>query len=553
MTPSHPRLPPELQLHILTLSLPPPTQHRTLCVVFSRFSLVSPLWRHAAQAILFGRLRYVLGWRQYGHTVGRHFRALGKAADEYKARKVGDRLRWLKARGVVLRQVEVSLLLFVLPDRVRNEEDEVWRLVKEMGETVEEVTVKYDPEGAVRLDEFLTAFPRVRRLYLQSETMSDPPTLPCSFFSSSPSGFKPNPAPPPPLPPLLSTLKHLYLTRIAFDRFPPSPLPSLLALSLTDVTFNSSSLPSSTIDSLFSFSPSLVVFSWVSRSPRLTRATFANAPLSLQSVTLSDSGRLPDSTRLLRAVRAFPGALGSLALVGFEKKHPGMGLGNVKAWCKAKGTFFSIRDSSEDEGWEDDFEEDNPEDEPSLHLPSATILFSRLLPSARALPLRAQPILPLFPTRTLTTSSAYPSKMAAATHHTDANCIFCKIVKGDIPSFKLVETESVLSFLDVGPLSKGHALVIPKYHGVKLHDIPDEHLGELLVVAKKVAVAQGLENYNILQNNGKIAHQVVEHVHFHVIPKPSASDDEGLVIGWPTKPADMDALKKYAEELKSRL
>ncbi|KIO33981.1 hypothetical protein M407DRAFT_166191 [Tulasnella calospora MUT 4182] len=136
---------------------------------------------------------------------------------------------------------------------------------------------------------------------------------------------------------------------------------------------------------------------------------------------------------------------------------------------------------------------------------------------------------------------------------TDENCLFCKIIAGQIPSVKLIETEHSYSFLDIFPLAKGHALVIPKYHGVKLHDIPDEYLSDTLAIAKKVAIASGFVDYNILQNNGRNAHQVVDHVHFHIIPKPSKSDEEGLVIGWPMKPADQDALKAYAEELKPKL
>lgn len=62
--------------------------------------------------------------------------------------------------------------------------------------------------------------------------------------------------------------------------------------------------------------------------------------------------------------------------------------------------------------------------------------------------------------------------------------------------------------VDIGPLSPGHALVIPKYHAAKLHELPDDHLAELLPVAKKLAIATGAENYNILQNNGRPAHQV---------------------------------------------
>ncbi|KAK7689953.1 Adenosine 5'-monophosphoramidase [Cerrena zonata] len=134
-----------------------------------------------------------------------------------------------------------------------------------------------------------------------------------------------------------------------------------------------------------------------------------------------------------------------------------------------------------------------------------------------------------------------------------ASCIFCKIIKGEIPSFKLIETDLSYSFLDIGPLSKGHALVIPKDHTVKMHELPDNYLADVLPVAKKIAVALGAENYNILQNNGRIAHQEVDHVHFHVIPKPSATDEEGLVIGWPAQKADMDDLKKFHQEVLSKL
>ena len=70
-----------------------------------------------------------------------------------------------------------------------------------------------------------------------------------------------------------------------------------------------------------------------------------------------------------------------------------------------------------------------------------------------------------------------------------------------------------MQLADIGPISEGHALVIPKYHGAKLDEIPDEHLTELLPVAKKIAIATGAEQYNVLQNNGRMAHQMVDHVH----------------------------------------
>ena len=160
---------------------------------------------------------------------------------------------------------------------------------------------------------------------------------------------------------------------------------------------------------------------------------------------------------------------------------------------------------------------------------------------------------------------------------------------GEIPSYKLVENDLVYSFLDIGPLSRGHALVIPKCaptpplsihvqlnhqppdHSEKMHELPDEYLSATLPVAKQIALAVGADNYNILQvrvhlyppypnpgftvsqNNGRLAHQEVNHVHFHVIPKPSASEDEGLVIGWPTHKVSQDDLKQLHEELLSKL
>ncbi|CAI4213316.1 unnamed protein product [Parascedosporium putredinis] len=105
--------------------------------------------------------------------------------------------------------------------------------------------------------------------------------------------------------------------------------------------------------------------------------------------------------------------------------------------------------------------------------------------------------------------------------------------------------------MDINPLSRGHALVIPKYHGAKLGDIPDDHLSEILPVVKKLAVATEAIDFNVLQNNGSIAHQQVHHVHFHMIPKPSI--EEGLGISWPAQATDMDKLKALFEHLKSKM
>ncbi|KAK9475390.1 hit family 1 [Dipodascopsis tothii] len=135
------------------------------------------------------------------------------------------------------------------------------------------------------------------------------------------------------------------------------------------------------------------------------------------------------------------------------------------------------------------------------------------------------------------------------------SCIFCKIIQGEIPCFKLYESTKVLAFLDIGALSDGHALVIPKHHAMKMHDIPDDQLAEMLPTAKKIAKALGNGDpefqYNLLQNNGRLAHQQVDHVHLHIIPKPSEA--EGLGVRWNAKGSSMDEIKKTFEELKARL
>jgi histidine triad (HIT) family protein len=121
--------------------------------------------------------------------------------------------------------------------------------------------------------------------------------------------------------------------------------------------------------------------------------------------------------------------------------------------------------------------------------------------------------------------------------------IFDKILSGDIPSYKVYEDDHVLAFLDIGPLSEGHTLVIPKERKAFLHQLSDEAsaaIGRVLPrLCRAVMRATGATDYNILQNNGSKAHQVVMHVHFHIIPKFGG---EGLGILWPAgRLADSDA------------
>ena len=111
--------------------------------------------------------------------------------------------------------------------------------------------------------------------------------------------------------------------------------------------------------------------------------------------------------------------------------------------------------------------------------------------------------------------------------------VFGKILDGEIPCHRVYEDEHVLAFLDVGPLSEGHVLVIPKERKAYLHELSDDAaagVGRALPrLSRAVMRATGATAYNVLQNNGTEAHQVVMHVHFHIIPKKGS---KGLGIGW---------------------
>ena len=103
------------------------------------------------------------------------------------------------------------------------------------------------------------------------------------------------------------------------------------------------------------------------------------------------------------------------------------------------------------------------------------------------------------------------------------DCIFCKIVVGDVPAEKIYEDEEVVAFLDISPITKGHTLVIPKQHFKDLLDTPDDSLAKLMSVVKNIAPsitrAMGADGFNVGLNNGKAAGQVVYHIHFHIIPR----------------------------------
>lgn len=132
--------------------------------------------------------------------------------------------------------------------------------------------------------------------------------------------------------------------------------------------------------------------------------------------------------------------------------------------------------------------------------------------------------------------------------------IFSKIIKGEIPSHKIYEDDKVFAFLDIGPLSTGHTLVIPKEAAPTLDQLSDESaaaIGRVLPrLCRAVMKATGASDFNILQNNGASAHQVVMHVHFHIIPK---FEHEGLGIGWKPKTFDHAAGAALAKQIAASL
>src|SRR5215475_2541642 len=136
-----------------------------------------------------------------------------------------------------------------------------------------------------------------------------------------------------------------------------------------------------------------------------------------------------------------------------------------------------------------------------------------------------------------------------------ADTVFGKIVRGEIPCDKVYEDNHVLAFLDINPLSAGHTLVVPKEPAETMDRLSDESaaaLGRVLPrLCRAVVAATGIKEYNVLENNGAGAHQAIDHVHFHIIPKPNAR--EGLGIGWPARGVDREAAAVLAKKIASAL
>ena len=135
------------------------------------------------------------------------------------------------------------------------------------------------------------------------------------------------------------------------------------------------------------------------------------------------------------------------------------------------------------------------------------------------------------------------------------DCVFCKIVDGEIPAVKVLDEELVLAFMDINPSSRGHMLVIPKRHAENIFEISEGDLAAVTSAVKRCAYAAkealNAEGITVLQLNGKASDQLVPHLHVHVMPR---WENDGLTLSnWEMKPGDMDELKDIAEKVQEHL
>ncbi len=134
------------------------------------------------------------------------------------------------------------------------------------------------------------------------------------------------------------------------------------------------------------------------------------------------------------------------------------------------------------------------------------------------------------------------------------DCIFCRMVGGEIPVAKIYEDDVVFAFLDIGPLSDGHTLLIPKEHFATLEDCPAELLGKVASrlgrIVSAAVKATGADGCNVLCNNGRAAGQLVEHLHFHIIPRKTG---DGVFNRWPAFKYPQGKIEELAGQIKQLL
>ncbi len=131
------------------------------------------------------------------------------------------------------------------------------------------------------------------------------------------------------------------------------------------------------------------------------------------------------------------------------------------------------------------------------------------------------------------------------------DCLFCKIIKGEIPSVKVYENHGSIAFMDIRPVNPGHVLVVSKEHFKDLLEADDETLAAVAVACKKVAQAVkkavNADGINLAANNGEAAGQVIPHLHWHIIPRFSSDD----LRSWPHKETPIEEIKEAAEKIKN--
>jgi len=135
-----------------------------------------------------------------------------------------------------------------------------------------------------------------------------------------------------------------------------------------------------------------------------------------------------------------------------------------------------------------------------------------------------------------------------------ADCIFCKIAAGQIPCAKVWENDVAFAFMDIGPLAEGHVLLVPKSHYETLDQVPADQaaamLSQLPVLVKAVQSATGATGVNVLQNNGRSAHQLVPHVHFHIIPR---KEGDAWRFNWPAGKYAAGRMEELTGKIKAGL
>lgn len=134
------------------------------------------------------------------------------------------------------------------------------------------------------------------------------------------------------------------------------------------------------------------------------------------------------------------------------------------------------------------------------------------------------------------------------------DCIFCKIIAGDIPSFKVYEDAATVAFMDINPVHPGHALVVTKEHAEDVFTVSDEAIAAAAKTARRVAraVREAVQpdGMNLLQCNGRAAAQSVLHFHMHVLPR---ANDDGAPLNWDLNPGDMGEIAALAERIRERI